>query len=85
MRVKRLIEQLQAAYGPDDEIAVAYWDRETVAIFADEPGLTEDQWSRVVANYEDGEFGWQEYAAEAFTALLVEVLEEDERREGSGG
>lgn len=80
MKVRALIEQLQRQYDLDDEIAVAYWDRETVASFSDEPGLTGEQWSRVVSSYESCEFGWQEEAAEQFTMLVVETLEEEETR-----
>ena len=34
MKVKELLEQL-AEYQPDDELIVAYWDRETIEGYTD--------------------------------------------------
>lgn len=65
-----LIDQLLAAYTPDTEIVVAYWDKDTVASYADRDDLTEDEWLKVVDTYEDGEWGWQSWAAETFTDIL---------------
>jgi hypothetical protein len=48
MRVKYLIDQLKK-YNPDDELIVAYWDKEW---FDDqcELKLTDEQWSDIVGD-----------------------------------
>jgi len=84
MKVKDLIAQLGAAYGLEEELAVAYWDRETVDIYADVDGgetvpLTEAEWSEVVRRYEDGEWAWQSWGADTFTDLVREVRETEGR------
>lgn len=48
MRVKYLIEQLKE-YDPDDEIIVAYWDRDHVAMNLDRE-INDDQWAQIVVN-----------------------------------
>ena len=50
MRVKYLIEQLKK-YNPDDEIVVAYWDREWFAQQC-EVEITDEQWQDIIG---DGE------------------------------
>lgn len=73
MKVRELIEALQSAYEPDEELAVAYWDKETVESFADlEEGeeLTGAEWEAVVLQYENGEWGWQGWAADTFIKLV---------------
>lgn len=47
MRVKYLIEQLKK-YDPDDEIIVAYWDREHVAMNLNRE-INDDQWADIIA------------------------------------
>jgi len=74
MLVKELIEQLQKDYQPEDTLIVAYWDKSTVEGYSsEEEEMTEDDWSEVVAKYEDGEFGWQSDAADSFLQLVEEV------------
>jgi len=79
MRVKDLIEQLQA-YTPDTELIVAYWDKETVEGYASGWGekdrfvLSETQWSLVVDKYEDGEWHFQSSAAEDFVEIAQGVV-----------
>jgi hypothetical protein len=73
MKVRDLIEALEAAYEPDEEIAVAYWDKETVESYADlEEGeeLTPAEWEAVVQQYENREWGWQGWAADSFIELV---------------
>ena len=50
MQVKYLIEQLKK-YNPDDEIVVAYWDREWFAQQC-EVEITDEQWQDIIG---DGE------------------------------
>ena len=46
MRVKYLIEQLKE-YDPDDELIVAYWDRNHVAMNLD-CEINDDQWLKII-------------------------------------
>ena len=48
MRVKYLIEQL-SQYDPDDEIIVAYWDKEWMTAWVDKD-ITDNQWSNIVVS-----------------------------------
>lgn len=73
MLVKELIEQLQRHYTPEDNLIVAYWDKGTVVGYSSSQEMTEEDWSEVVAKYEDGEFGWQSDAADSFLDLVAEV------------
>jgi hypothetical protein len=73
MKVEALIKQLQDGYAPDDEIAVAYWDKETVedyAVMGEGEELTDEEWVALVGRYEDGEWGWQGWAADTFVDLV---------------
>jgi hypothetical protein len=74
MKVKDLIAALEAAYEPDEELAVAFWDKETVESYADleeDEKLTPAEWETVVAQYENGEWGWQGWAADTFVELVT--------------
>ena len=79
MKVKELIEQLKA-YDGEQELLVAYWDKETVEGYGSgwtkeaDLSLTDEQWFDVVANYEDGEWSWQSSAADDFLDLAKEVV-----------
>jgi hypothetical protein len=73
MLVKELIEQLQRYYEPEQNLIVAYWDKSTVEGYSSKEEMTEEDWSEVVAKYEDGEFGWQSDAADSFLELVEEV------------
>jgi hypothetical protein len=73
MLVKELIEQLQRYYTPEDNLIVAYWDKGTIASYAEVKEMTEDDWTQVVEKYENGEFGWQSDATDSFLEIAVEV------------
>ena len=79
MKVKDLIEQLKA-YDGEQELIVAYWDKEMIEDYAydhetDELSeLTDEQWGQVVDKYQDGEWNFQSYAAELFVDLVGEVV-----------
>ena len=51
MKVKDLIARLSEYQQPDDEIIVAYWDKETVEGYS-EVTLTDNQWIDIVAESE---------------------------------
>lgn len=80
MKVKELVSQLQLSYLPDDEVIVAYWDKETVERYGSgwtkkaDLALTDEQWFDVVAKYEDGEWSWQSSAADGFLDIANEVV-----------
>jgi hypothetical protein len=79
VKVKELIEQLKE-YDGEQELIVAYWDKETIEDYAynhetDELSeLTDEQWGQVVDKYQDGEWNFQSYAAELFVDLVGEVV-----------
>jgi len=79
VKVKDLIEQLKA-YDGEQELIVAYWDKEMIEDYAydhetDELSeLTDEQWGQVVDKYQDGEWNFQSYAAELFVDLVGEVV-----------
>jgi hypothetical protein len=82
MKVKDLIEQLKE-YDGEDELIVAYWDKETVVDYGspDWPGeenltLTDEDWSLVVERYESGEWHWQGSAGDDFVEIAREVIAE---------
>ena len=80
MKVRELVSQLQLGYLPDDEVIVAYWDKETIERYGSgwtkksDLALTDEQWFDVVAKYEDGEWSWQISAAEDFLDIANEVV-----------
>ncbi len=80
MKVRELVSQLQLSYLPDDEVIVAYWDKETVERYGSgwtkeaDLSLTDEQWFDVVAKYEDGEWSWQSSAADDFLDIANEVI-----------
>lgn len=55
MLVKDIIKQLQENYQPDDELIVAYWDKQIVEGFADVV-LTDDGWGEVIELLDSQEF-----------------------------
>jgi len=74
MKVKFLIEQLQAHYDMEDELAVAYWDRETVDSYVDgDQEITEELWYELVQEFENGEWSWQSWAADSFVDSYMEL------------
>ncbi len=81
MKVKELIEQLKA-YDGEQELLVAYWDKETVEGYGSgwtketDLSLTDEQWSELVRRYGDGEWSWQSSAADDFLDLAKEVVNE---------
>jgi hypothetical protein len=79
VKVKKLIEQLKA-YDGEQELIVAYWDKDTIEDYAYDhetnelSKLTDEQWEQVVDRYEDGEWNFQSYATELFIDLVGEVV-----------
>jgi len=50
MKVKYLIEQLKE-YDPDDELIIAYWDRDHVAMNLNRD-INDDQWANIICSTE---------------------------------
>lgn len=80
MKVQELVEQLKQ-YQPEDELIVAYWDKETVEGYTNDLTLTDNQWGQVIDKYENGEYYWQSSAAEDFVDLANEVVSSSEELE----
>jgi len=76
MKVKDLLEQLKT-YKPDTDLIVAYWDKETVQDYG-APEMTDEQWSQVVDEYEDGEWHFQSSAAEDFVEISERVVSSED-------
>ena len=85
MKVRELVSQLQLGYLPDDEVIVAYWDKETVENYG-APKMTDDAWSEVITRYENGEWHFQSSAAADFVDIAKEVVAElaEEEKEAEG-
>jgi len=85
VKVRDLVNQLQMNYLPDDEVIVAYWDKDMVESYG-APKMTDDAWSEVITRYEDGEWHFQSSAAEDFAHLaervVAELVDEEEEAEG---
>lgn len=79
MKVKELVKQLEA-YDGEDELIVAYWDKEIVSMYG-APTLTDEEWGHVVWRYEDGEWGFQSDASVVFLDLAHEVRRETIKQE----
>ena len=79
MKVKDLIEQLKS-YNGEDELIVAYWDKKIFESYGSGWGekpdltLTDEQWSEVIENYENGEWYFQSSAAEDFVEIAQKVV-----------
>jgi hypothetical protein len=74
MKVKELRAQLETLDG-EQELIVAYWDKETVEGYGS-PDLSNDDWEVVVERYENGEWHWQSSAAEDFVEIAESVSRE---------
>jgi hypothetical protein len=80
MKVKTLIEQLKA-YDGEDELIVAYWDKQTVEGYG-APKMTDLDWSAVIDRYDDGEWHWQGSAGDDFVQIAHGVMAEAKADEG---
>ena len=77
MKVSELISQLES-YKPDDELLVAYWDKEfaETAFDSDEGIVVSDEvWSQAIRRAEKAEF-WQSCGGEEITDQVAQLLKE---------
>jgi hypothetical protein len=78
MKVSELISQL-GSYKPDDELLVAYWDKEFVETAFDsdeEVVVTDEVWSQAIRRAEKAEF-WQSCASEEITDQVIQLIREE--------
>lgn len=78
MKVSELIKQLES-YSPDDELLVAYWDKESVeTAFDSEEGavVSDGLWSQAIRRAEKAEF-WQVCGSEEITDQVRQLIEEE--------
>ncbi len=71
MKVSKAIADLQAL-DPQEEIIVAYWDKEFISDLHNLE-ITPEVWSETVSKFENGEFGWQAGADECIVEIIEEV------------
>lgn len=79
MKVSELIEQLKS-YKPDDELLVAYWDKEfaETAFDSDENvKISDDLWSQAIRRAEQAEF-WQSCGSDEICDQVKQLLDEEE-------
>jgi hypothetical protein len=82
MKVSELINQL-GSYHPDQELLVAYWDKEfaETAFDSDEGVVVSDElWSQAIRRAEKAEF-WQSCGSEEITDQVRELLAEGWEKE----
>ena len=82
MKVSELIKQLES-YSPNDELLVAYWDKEfaETAFDSDEGVVVSDElWSQAIRRAEKAEF-WQSCGSEEITDQVRELLAEGWEKE----
>lgn len=81
MKVSELIEQLKS-YKPEDELLVAYWDKEFVETsFDSEEGveISNEIWSLAIKGAEKAEF-WQGCGSEEICDQVRNLLQEGESK-----
>jgi hypothetical protein len=84
MKVKDLINRLNEYYSPDDQLIVAYWDKDGVQGSANVI-LTDDQWTDIIAEQEAYESVDLDRYGETLQDIALEVgqpTEEEEEEEG---
>ena len=74
MIIKELIADLMK-YDPEEEIAVAYWDKDLVSEINDVE-VRDAVWSETVSRFESGEWHWQSSANECLVDLIREAIED---------
>jgi hypothetical protein len=78
MKVRDLVNQLQLSYLPDDELLVAYWDKEFVeTAFDSDEGvkITDELWAEAIAKASKAEY-WQGCGGEEITDQVKQLLAE---------
>jgi hypothetical protein len=79
MKVSELISQL-GSYDPDQELLVAYWDKEFVETSFDSDEsvkITDELWSEAIAKASKAEY-WQSCGSEEICDQVRQLLKEGE-------
>ena len=79
MKVSELISQL-GSYHPDQELLVAYWDKEFVETSFDSDEsvkITDELWSEAIAKASKAEY-WQSCGSEEICDQVRQLLKEGE-------
>jgi hypothetical protein len=79
MKVSELLEQLKS-YKPEDELLVAYWDKEFAETSFDSDEnvkISDDLWSQAIRGAEKAEF-WQSCGSEEICDQVKQLLDESE-------
>jgi hypothetical protein len=79
MKVKDLIEQLQRDYKPEDNLLVAYWDKEYAETALEDKlegkSYPDEAWEDAIRRAEKAEY-WQSCGSDEITEQAVEALED---------
>jgi len=75
MKVRDLVNQLQLGYLPDDELLVAYWDKEfaETAFDSNEIEVSDELWAEAVKNAEKAEY-WQSCGSDEITDQVRQLV-----------
>jgi len=81
MKVRDLVNQLQMSYLPDDEILVAYWDKEYVETALEDKlegkPYPDEAWEDAIRRAEKAEY-WQSCGSEEIVEQADEALKDYE-------
>lgn len=77
--VAHIIAVLNKYYSPEDELIIAYWDKDTTERLS--RPMTNDQWSELVDNFESGEEGIGEQFANDINWVIENEMNWDEPEE----
>ena len=77
MRVSEIITRLSRDYQPDDELLIAWWDRETTNTYDEIGNCVEvpDAVWRVAVGLMDSGPGWGDYAYEAIHDYITDYVD----------
>jgi hypothetical protein len=79
MKVRDLVNQLQLGYLPDDEILVAYWDKEYAETALEDKlegkPYPDEAWQDAIRRAEKAEY-WQSCGSEEIIEQAVEALKD---------
>lgn len=81
MRVSELLEQLKS-YKPEDELLVAYWDKEFAETsFDSDEGVKigDELWSQAIRRAEKAEF-WQTCGSEEICDQVRQLLDDEKEK-----
>ena len=69
MKVSDIIKDLEA-YNPDEELVVAYWDKESIEQILDQ-GIADSKWVDVVDEHEGRAHYWVSLAYDSIVEIIM--------------